>query len=408
MQFKVLLALAVFTAATALGGCGGGGDGPAGPADTIASPTPAPTPAPVADNPANPANPPATPTPGGSDAQAHTLVLAGIDGLTEGSHGSTWRTYFLDATRGGLGDGGPGYIGFGDSATVRTADLQRFRIRDAMGRLSLDGRGLAVAAGTGSAAFSLTPPSLWSSARLFYLRQPGGGSMQCQATAADAASQAVQTDAAANTLAWIDLAYQPAAGGGGTGVGCSQITGKVTVFGTLFSLGSAGIQLSNLGRRGEWLASVAAQDSDMRRQWFAALKPAAYLLNGGLNDRDARTPQQHESDLLAIVQDIVAASPATRILIVQANETRDWYTSALAAFAPRKQSVATRTGAAYVDLRSLLGSFPLATASGYMADDYHPSDAGNRLIGPYLADQLGLRSLLPDPGPTAFPSLATP
>ncbi|WP_454726675.1 MULTISPECIES: SGNH/GDSL hydrolase family protein [Cupriavidus] len=408
--FRVLRALAALAAATALGACGGGDSpgGAPGSADAIGTPTPAP----ISGSPANPAdpstNPPTNPPPGGAGAQAHTLVLAGIDGLTAGAHGSTWRTYFLEATRGGLGDGGPGYLPFDDPAATRTADLHRLHIHDAMGRLSLDGRGIAVAAGTGTAAFALTPPGLWSSARLFYLGQPGGGSMQCQTTAAGAAGQTVQTAAATNTLAWIDLPYQPAAGGGGVGVGCSQITGKVTVFGTLFSLGSAGIQLANVGRRGRHLAAVAAQDSDMRRQWFAALKPAAYLLNGGLNDRYARTAQQHESDLLAIVQDIVAASPATRILVVQANETRDWQVSGLAAFAPRKQSVAAQTGAAYVDLRALLGAFAQATASGYMADDDHPGEAGNRLIGPYLADQLGLRSLLPDPGPTAFPPLISP
>ncbi|WP_454733044.1 MULTISPECIES: SGNH/GDSL hydrolase family protein [Cupriavidus] len=406
-QFSRLLAFIVLAAATALGGCGGdgGGGGHAGTADASGSPAPvAGNPA----NPANPANPPSTPPPGGADAQAHTLVLAGIDGLTAGAHGSTWRAYFLAATRGGLGDGGPGYLPFDDLAATRTADLRRLHIHDPMGRLSLDGRGIATDAGTGTAAFSLTPPSLWSSARLFYLRQPGGGAMQCRTTNAGDAGQAVQTDAAANTLAWIDLAYQPAAGGGGVGVGCSQITGKVTVFGALFSLGSLGIQLGNTGQRGRRLAAVAAQDSDMRRQWFAALKPAAYLLNGGLNDRYSRTAQQHESDLLAVIQDIVAASPATRILVVQSGETRDWQVSALAAFAPRKQSVATQTGAGYVDLRALLGSFAQATASGYMADDEHPGDAGNRLIGPYLADQLGLRSLLPDPGATAFPPLLSP
>jgi lysophospholipase L1-like esterase len=226
--------------------------------------------------------------------------------------------------------------------------------------------------------------------------------MKCRIqSAAPSTALTIDTSNSSNQLAWFDLSSLPAVNG--NMVACSGISGKVAVFGGLFSLGSTGLQMGNLAKGGRTLESVAAQDSAMRQQWFTALKPAFYLLNGGANDRVTRTPAQHQSDLQAIIADIKTASPDTKVFVIQPNEPSDAATTYFLDYVPVKQAVASATGSSYFDIRDVVGSLASATSNGFMLDGTHPNDTANKLIAPFIAQKLGYALGGTDPGQALFP-----
>lgn len=389
-----------------MGACGGSGSAPTVvPATSLSAPVvTSPVVAPPVSAPPVVAPPVATPAAGPPDGLV--LVAAGIDSLTAGS-GDTWRKFFVEKVRGRFGDGGPGYAAFtptaasDQGATLTLTGLTDFGIDSAEGKLSVDGLGTSTAAGGGTAAITWLPPSKWAQARIYFLRQPGGGTMRCGHKSDDAAVLAtIDTAAASLGIGHIDV-------GIGTGVegrsfGCSNITGKVTLFGALVTL-KPGLAMASWAVVGRSLLQVAAQDPAMRRAWFAELKPQYYFINAGTND-DYYDGPVFDGYLRAVIGDIRTASPATRIYIVQPNETfisRD-PNSRFFPFAASRIAVATDFLTGYIDNRIVLGSYEQAITAGYMADNTHLNGAGQRLVGLYAAKQSALESDLPDPGPTPY------
>ena len=355
--------------------------------------------------------PPVTPP----AASPFTIVAAGIDSLTDGTV-TSWRTYFAQNVRGGLGDGGPGWLsvtspgGGGNKVTnegarlTLTGNLVPFNIASPDARLSIDGYGASTAAAAAGTGFSLRPATYWKQARLYYLKQPGGGTMRCgNGSIAVASGTLIDTAATANDLGAVDIFYAAAAGG--DSFGCGAMTGKIAVYGALVTL-DRGLVMADWAGSGRQLQEVAAQDSTMRRKWFAAIKPDFYLLNGGINDDcHMRSATLFEADLRMIVGDIAAASSATKQIMVQPNDKQNDDPGGIlcADYVAARMRVAADTGYPFADIRSIFGTYPQANAAGLMEDTTHPNGQGNRLIGAFLAKATGLASTAPDPGPTPYP-----
>jgi lysophospholipase L1-like esterase len=353
------------------------------------SPTPTPTPSPTP-------TPTPTPTTGGPNLANYTVVAVGIDSLSWSLFPYYWGGYM----RGEYGDGGLGYQAFtADSSEFsgsrfNVSGLAEFKIEDPEGAFSADGTGLTATNASG-ATFSVTPNRQWNNVRIYFKRQPGGGSLLCYThdggtmTRINTAGTAIQLDS-------VDLKYEGSASG--EGLRCFDINGKVTVFGGLFSRSDRGVLFIHMARPGRTLALVAAQDSSFRRQWFAAFQPKWFVLNGGMNDRGVATPDQHEANLKLVVNDAKAGSPSTKIAIVQSAEPGDDKRSFYNAYVPRQKSAADATGALYIDLRTQFGTYEQASARGLMGDLIHPSSEGYRLTAEYIGKQTGLYTDKIDPG----------
>lgn len=332
------------------------------------------------------------------------LFLAGVDSLTDGAGGSDWHRYFKKIMRGHLGDGGPGLHFFNlaiatqEGVSYGASGMTVIAENDGVCYpYSLAGHGLYTLAGDGSPYVDWGPASNWTTARLFYLKQSGGGTFKV-GTADQALGDltTVNTAHGSNSIGYIDVPI----GGGTTGriLGIRTITGKVCLFGALFTLNSTGFLWGNLAKGGRKLADVAAQDATIRREWLTLLQPSHYLLNGGANDKSTRTGAQHAADLTAIIDDYQTASANTAITIVQHNHIFGEETTFLPDHAAQKITVAEAEGVGYIDLRKLLGSYTEATAAGLMADGTHPSDKANKMIAAYLAERLGFGGNAADPG----------
>lgn len=322
-------------------------------------------------------------------ADNQTVVAAGVDSLTAGGG---WQTYFIERTRGGLGDGGPGYSalthgasGSAGASFGRGGGFGQFDQTSPLAVHSLTGTG-GVGTGTGG-YFNWLPASAWDKARILYLKQPGGGSLNCGPN--DGARPVTETASPDFELGVIEVRSVPTSPGGRV-LTCDQINGHVVVFGVSFMRDEGGLLMHNLGTPGLKLEHVGSMASAMRRSWFAELAPDHYLLNGGMNDRWDSSPPEHGDHLRAVIADLRAVRPAARVYIVQSNESSDAATSNLLAFFAVKKAVAAETGSELVDVRDVMGTYGVASARGLMADQVHPNDAGNRLIGLLLAERTGL------------------
>ncbi|WP_141232398.1 SGNH/GDSL hydrolase family protein [Pseudomonas fragi] len=343
----------------------------------------------------------------GQNAGVARLFLAGYDSLTDGAGGSDWHRYFRKIMRGQLGYGGPGLqlfdntVAAQEGAAFGVSGMSPIVENGQNYTYSLGGKGVYAVAATGSAYLDWRPGSAWKSARVYYLKQPGGGTFNI-GTSDQTVAAMVSVDTVSDSfgLGFIDVSI--GSGSSGRGVAVRTVTGAVCLFGGLFINSDTGFLFGNIARGGRKLADVAAQDSLLRKQWFAALQPSYFLLNGGANDKSTRTGAQHNADLTKIITDVQEVSPTTSIVLIQHNHIYGEETTFLPEQALQKIAVAKAKGVGYFDVRRLLGSYVTANMGGYMFDGTHPSDKANRAIAGYYAEQIGFSANSADPGAASY------
>lgn len=345
------------------------------------------------------------------------LVIAGPgDSLTDGASGSSFRQAFSKMCRAAMGDGGPGLHPFNNG--VATSLGAGFTKSDSLAYLDLlnGGRalhfpsGLYTENGDGSGFFIWEPGSAWDTARVLYLKEPGGGSFKFKVNnELDAAAVTINTgtvnadgSGGAVTTATIGFFDYPNAAGGPAGVRGFAFTGVATIFAADFRLSRnpRGYRQGYLARGSATLQQFAASNMTSYQAWIAALAPAAMIPNLGMNDRGTRSAAQHEADLTTIIQAARAGAPDMPVLIVMSNEAQDYATTNQKDYAQAKKNVARTLDCAYYDERSVLGDYTRATAAGLMADGVHPNLKGNRRRAQGLAMALGIPVSMADQGPT--------
>ena len=338
------------------------------------------------------------------------IIIAGIDSLTDGASSSDWRRYIEPVLRGKFGDCGPGYHGFNNgtatdrSVTFALNSMSYNTITGPFGAFSIDGRGIYSAVDApGLGTFSWQLSQKWDTCRVFYLKQPSGGTFKVRCTnVAIGDATLVNTSHTENDLGYLDISY---VGTGNIGISGTEIGANVCIFGALFTrTGIAPVSVLDMAAGGRTLASVAGQNSSFRRKWLTLLNPSHFLFNAGMNDRISTNAATHYTHLETVVNDFQAVVPNCNIAIVQSNDPTDATITNFASYTSQKIALAKAKGLSYLDLRDALGGgYAYANSESLMADGIHPNDTGNRLIARSIADHLGLPWLAADPGRTAPP-----
>lgn len=322
---------------------------------------------------------------------------------------SSLRKHFQRMARGAHGDGGPGWrpmsndsaVFYGDSFS-KSAGLTYIAVGDGVyGQYSLDGGGVYELAGGGTSALTYIPTSAWTTANLYYLKGPTMGTFQYRKHN-QATSYRVDVDCDDASVGLGVEVITLAADAASTGIIIETITGNVAIFGFDFQLNETGYRPFNISLGGRTLQAVAAQDSAMRQEWYAAIDLKALFLNGGMNDRVTRTGAQHYADWEIIVDDIQTASPGTSLVMVQSLESSDYSTTNLDDYTAQKVLLAAEKEIAYLDLRNTFGNYAEALAAGFMLDAVHHNDRANRIIAALYGQAVGIPFGLRDPGATAW------
>lgn len=342
----------------------------------------------------------------GQNVGVARLFLAGYDSLTEGAGGSSWTTSFRKIMRGHLGDGGPGFHTFDNTvakqegASFGVSQMSAIAENGPNYEYSISGRGL-FSTGATNGFLNWKPKTGWKTARVFYLKKPGGGTFRVGTNDQTATVMIpVDTSGVSISLAYVDV--QIGNGDAGRTLGVRSLVGDVVLFGALFTVSPTGFLFGNIAKGGRKLSDVAKQDSALRKQWFAMLNPTHLVFNGGANDGSVRTGPQHYEDIVTILNDVKESCPLISILMVQHNRIQGDTTNQLLKHVPEKIKAAKGYGTAYVDVRRLLGTYAEANANGLMFDPTHPSAKANNALGALYAKSLGFGANALDPGEATY------
>lgn len=344
------------------------------------------------------------------------LFLFEGDSLTDGAAGSSWRPDFARSARGALGDGGPGFHLFSNGQRVDRgagagwSSYAEFSIGDGSTWGGLFYGGLRSTAD--GASFSWDPASRWDEARLFYLKQPGGGTflLSGPSTRPDARptinTGTVNADGTGGAVTdyAIGSVVVPNATGAYNRLDVVSNVGPVVLLGADFKNTARpnGFRYGNLAIGGKTLAQFAAMRDDLRRQFYTQIAPAALAINLGMNDRGTANAATHQSQLTALMTATQEASPTTGVWVVQSNEPGDAGSNNFLSYVAAKKAAAAARKAAYYDERTVLGDYTTANARGYMADGVHPNAAGNHRRANGLLTAMGIPAGAADPGADAY------
>lgn len=349
----------------------------------------------------------------------------GVDSLSAGATLSgapapqSWRYLYEGAMRAAIGYGGPGYqpnsyawsVDAGASYAF-AGGAAEFILSDGSANAAAyapyapSGHGIILPGST--AYFNWTPEAQWTRARVWYLKGPTLGALSWFILSAGSGSAAtIDCYAATWQLAWFEVNNANTTSQGLAiygAAGATNHTGPAVVFGTDWIYDASKFRPGPLAQGGRTLQAVAAQNSAARQLFFSVSAPAVCWLDGGMNDRAARTAAQHQADLSAILSDIKTASPATQSIVVQSLDPSDASANAFWTFTAAKIAAAKACGAAYLDDRLALGlpTYAAANGAGMMLDGVHPNGIANRAKAQKRALFLGAGLTAPDPGKLAY------
>jgi hypothetical protein len=323
-------------------------------------------------------------------------ALMGIDSLTvptQTGYGQALR----DIMWGRYGVASAGWIGLINSNASRTTgmfwdsggELSRTNIK-ATTPYTIDTTAHFWATTDGSTLSFYTPKEPYDSVTMVYISEPGGAGFNFQipgnstntlSSDAALAAHAVSYEAFTNPNAQVS--WRTVTGGG-----------PLTIVGANFSrVGAKGFTYSPLGDGGYAVHDFAQLDNTAMQTIFAAIRPTHFLFNGGMNDRGGHDATVYEADVRHIVDNLLAAVPSCKIIMINSLEPGDAGTSYYLDYIPVKQALAVAYGGQYVDLRSASAStvnFATANAAGLMlVDQIHPTvDCNTNILAPYLANTI--------------------
>lgn len=261
---------------------------------------------------------------------------------------------------------------------------------------SWDGRGLYAAAAVGGMFRFLPLVSAgvqmeWAKCRLFYLRQPGGGTFDFRQYSGDGTSGPITSVNTAGTLSIEYIEITKKQGCTQAYVEASNVTGAVAFFALLFMQTTDDSFSAMQAEGGTSVQEWARLDPTMQRRWLELLDLDCYLLNGGTNDAAGRTAAQFEADLRAIVTNMQAAPNPPHVIVVEPTQASTYAANNAKDYAAVYRRVASDLKCGFWSMQRVLGSYATAAAGlGMEADGIHPKPAAALAAGYSLASELCL------------------
>ena len=308
-----------------------------------------------------------------------------------------------------FGDAGHGFLliakpwaWYGHSGV--TLDAHGWKISPASQSRAPDGiHGLGGVSFTGEAGATskVTLPEGHTSAIVYYLRQPGGGSFEVAALVGSGGAPAVTVDTAGEEKAPGFFVF--ALPEGTKGIELHVMSGKVRLFGYRFDKDRPGVQYSSLGVNGAQVQMIVR--FFQTEQWAAALQhenPDLVVLNYGTNESiyPAYIEKQYPDELRTVITRIREALPKASILVMSpmdrgVMEGGEIVTPpALGKLIDVQERIAAETGCAFFNTWRAMGG---AGTMGrwyheqprlVSADFMHPLPQGAAKVGALFTDAL--------------------
>ena len=260
-------------------------------------------------------------------------------------------------------------------------------------KLSPDGAGMHIAIGTGTSATRVTlssggnPQFSWSKARLYYAKQPSGGTFTYSASESGLIhkSISVNTSNATNELGWIDIEFPTEVN---YYLDVINITNNVTLYGIeLKSQRTSGLRYDVFARNGSELADFIELDVNATEIYYEHFNPTVVFLKIGTND--AVTDQTSSVGYIALLTEYIRrilarTTGSTQIVLINPSQSSKHWTDEvgyklLREYEEAEIAFCKANGYGFIDLPGLLGGNTTMAKKGGMLNILHPTQAGKQL-----------------------------
>lgn len=335
-------------------------------------------------------------------------IVCGMDSLTDGSGGTATNPYVYSmrkSLKNLFGDGGPGVQFFdGESATSEALPVLPVLVTDTgfnylhtlattLGwglypqAYSLSGQGITFSAATGVGSYTWDPgnASPFTKVRIIYLQKPTGGTFNCGFTQAEK-----NTWQSVNTAGPLSLQYvEFSVINNLTSITMDTITGDVTLFAGWFFNNRSGICISKAAHTVDGFADHIQLDATFRSLWMAMLRPDYYILNAGVNDRNAIAAATYQTYIHQWISDVKRGFVNIGIQLMNPMQTSDYITSQLPLYKEALIAEAISNNCGYQDSVNAIGTYAVANANGLMLDGIHTTDSGATWVANDVVKWLG-------------------
>lgn len=326
------------------------------------------------------------------------MCVYGIDSLTAGAGGTSFREFFDNKYRGAYNTTSElGYchldfatasdlgIGFSKSAGLAYMTNETdFSVSPV--KYSISGKGLY---GTSMVEdfFTFNANAHFDKIVLYYLQQPSGGTFKYGFSNISTVDYpTVDTDGVLS-IQKIELDRQTFHN---TVFKVSSINGDCAFFGVWFKISDDSTSVCNIAKGGMELAKIMTLDSASRQYWYSELTPSVVLLNAGTNDREIVNKATFKTYLGNYIDDVQAGSPNTQIVIIEPNRTVDYSTTYAIEYTEARTELVAEKEVDLIDIPTNIGDYAYFVANDLMLDTIHPNEAGNKLIAKLYTNSLGI------------------
>jgi lysophospholipase L1-like esterase len=302
-----------------------------------------------------------------------------------------------------FGDGGPGFVHaqpphpYCRARTVKRTTSKAWKLWGVATPFPADrllgfGGGSAESQGGASVRFTTKKPNV-TSAEVYYLAQPGGGTLTVQADGATAAT--VDTSAAAKKAGFAAVPLTAPLGRLEL-----KTAGRVRLFGVVLEA-ARGIVVDNLGVVNATAKAWAKNRSDHWAGQLARRAPDLFVVMIGANEAGwlaGKELDRYPALLEGLLRPVRDANPTASCLVISPFDQIAWDVkgSPPRASIPRmveaNRAAAAAVGCAFWDAYAWMGgagSSKIWRRAGWMTNDYaHPTPAGDARIGRALSDAL--------------------
>lgn len=318
-------------------------------------------------------------------------IFLGIDSLTEGAGGTTYRDFFYK-------DSLPPKLGYVSIDYKSTKDYQvsvfmtenmkwlppEMDYSSYPKKFSLDGKGVFTNKGKADrCAFNISNLHSYKKVGLYYLKQPEGGSFLLYASNIGVSSEKkkVFTKSKKFEIGYTEIETEVS-----DRFNIDSIFGKVVVFGLNFKNDSLKTNVVNtFAKGGVKLNDIVSLDKKFRRAWFKTLKPTTYILNAGMNDRKTIEPTIFKENLEGFINDLNYSVPKCKIILVEPSESKDYSETYMNSYRRIRQELSIKKkNVYYYSIPKSVGDYTFFDKNGMMLDKVHPNKKGNEAIGKSL------------------------
>lgn len=329
------------------------------------------------------------------------ICMYGIDSLTNGADGKSFRTSFDKEYKNNYKNSELGFIHI-DYATSKDLNIG-YRKSSGLKNMasekdySIDPIKYSIS-GKGIYGFNLLDESFtynikkipFTKVRIYYLQRPDGGSFKYKLVNEHSENSFTQSMQGELGIKYVELNRASKAD---SILNVFKIKGNAAFYAAwYFNNKEPAASVLNIAKGGMTLSKIMTLDRSFRTYWYSQFKPELILFNAGTNDRLTVNGNTFKNLLNKYMSDVLEASPKTNFVIVEPNQTADYKTSFALDYTIKRNELAKEKKLEVLDLPKLIGNYEFFVENNLMLDGVHPNEEGFKLISKVTLEYLKINN----------------